>query len=73
MHAAAQPLVLSFGRGTDAAPYWALEGTQVDEYLVLAHKDLPLVTGKANYKINGQLIKLLDFERNLVTQIQELQ
>lgn len=73
MHASVQPLVLSFGRSTDAVPYGALEGTQRDEYLVLAHKDLPLITEEANYKINGQLIKLLDSERNLVTEIQEVQ
>lgn len=48
MLAVARLLVLSFGRGTDAVPYWALEETQGDEYLVLAHKDLQVVTEKAS-------------------------
>lgn len=41
--------------------------------MVLAHEDLHLITEKANSKIIGQLIKLLDFEKSLDTEIQEVQ
>lgn len=42
MHAVARTLVMSFGRGMDAA-YKALEGTQIDEYMDLAYKNLHMV------------------------------
>lgn len=73
MHAVARTLVLSFGRGTGSAHYWALEGTKGDEHMVLAHEDFHLITEKANSKIIGQLIKLLDFEKSLDTETQEVQ
>lgn len=52
MHAAARTLVLSSGNGIGVAPYWALEGTQGDEHMVPAHKDLPLVTEKGKLQNN---------------------
>lgn len=48
MHVVARPLVLLFSRGTDAAPYQALEGTWGYECMVLEHKNVHVISEKAS-------------------------